>query len=119
MQFYQEALGGVLEITPMPDAQGKPQPDPKAPVMHSQLLIDGKPLLMGTDAQPNIPNERGNTVAIAIDCHSLEEMQRLFAALASNGAVSMPISDMPWRARLGTLTDAFGFHWMLHCVLPG
>ena len=37
MAFYRECFGGELEIMAYPDASGKPNTDPKAPVMHSKI----------------------------------------------------------------------------------
>jgi PhnB protein len=46
---------------------------------------------------------------------SLEETDRLFAALAAGGAVEMPLQEMFWGGYFGSLTDRFGIRWMFNC----
>ena len=52
MQFCKKCLATVIQIRPYPDAKGQPTDDPKARIMHSQLLRNGKPLLMASDMPP-------------------------------------------------------------------
>ena len=42
MAFYRECFGGELEVMAFPDASGKPNTDPKAPV-HAQQDRQGRP----------------------------------------------------------------------------
>lgn len=113
MTFYQQCLGAELTINAYPDATGQPSTDPAAKVMHSQLLLAGAPVLMASDSpQPGLTP--GNNFSVAIDCTSREEIDRLFAALAQNGQVRMPLMDAPWGAVFGMLTDQFGIQWMLN-----
>ena len=53
-----------------------------------------------------------------IHCESLEEIERLFAALAEKGDVTMALQNTFWGARFGTLTDQFGIRWALNFALP-
>jgi uncharacterized glyoxalase superfamily protein PhnB len=58
-----------------------------------------------------------NSFQVAIDCESVAEIDRLFAALGQGGTVRMPLGDVPWGARFGMLTDQFGIQWLLNCYL--
>jgi PhnB protein len=117
MQFYQKCLGTEILLTPVMDAQGKPSSDAAARIMHSQLLHNGQPLLQASDDQSGSTPKIGDNFQVAIDCESVAEIDRLFAALGQGGTVRMPLGDMPWGARFGMLTDQFGIQWLLNCYL--
>jgi PhnB protein len=120
MSFYQRCLGIELELSPYPDANGQPSADPAARIMHSQIVKDGTALLMASDTPQSGSIRPGNNFSVAIDCESVEEGDRLFAALGRGGGeVRMPMMDAPWGARFGMLTDQFGIQWMLNCRSSG
>jgi PhnB protein len=112
MSFYQKSLGGDLHLQPYPDGTGKPASDPQAPLMHSQLSVTGAPLIMASDSSPEGPVKPGNNFSVSVECDSLDEIERLFEAIGEKGKVRLPLSDMPWGARFGMLTDQFGVQWM-------
>ena len=72
------------------------------------------------DAHPpqGMPITVGNNVWVNQDCKSVDEIERLFAALARGGKDVMPLADQFWGARFGMLTDKFGITWMFNCPLP-
>jgi PhnB protein len=118
MSFYQECLDTELHINAYPDASGQPSPDPTSRIMHSQLSLDGVPLLMASDMPPGGGSLKpGNNFSVSIHFDSLEEIERAFTALGKDGIVRMPLGDMPWGARLGMLTDQFGIQWLFNCDL--
>ena len=117
MSFYQKCLGGELQLSPYPDASGKPPTDPAAKIMHSQLSRSGAPMLMASDGSPGGTLKAGNNFSVSVDCDSIEDIERLFAAFGDKGQVRLPLGDMPWGARFGMLTDQFGVQWMFNCAL--
>ena len=119
MSFYRECLATELEVNPYPDATGQPSSDPGAKIMHAQLVRGGAPILMASDAPQAGSLKPGNNFSIAIDCDSVDEADRLFAALSRRREVRMPLMDAPWGARFGMLTDQFGIQWMINCFLAG
>jgi PhnB protein len=116
MQFYKKCLATEIQISPYPDAKGQTD-DPEARVMHSQLLQNGEPVLMASDVPPGSPLRPGNNLSVSVDCASVEEIERLFAAMAEKGQVRVPLANMPWGARFGMLTDQFGAQWLFNCIL--
>jgi PhnB protein len=40
---------------------------------------------------------------------------RIFAQLAENGNVKMPIQETFWASRFGMVDDRFGTPWMVNC----
>jgi PhnB protein len=115
MQFYQECLGTEIQLTPLPDDSGKPSNDPAAKIMHSQLLRNGQPILMASDGSPGGAVKAGNNFSVSVDCESIAEIDRLFAAIGENGRVILPLGNVPWGARFGMLTDQFGIQWLFNC----
>ncbi len=118
MTFYGKHLGGQLEVSGFPDAQGKPSEDPKSLVMHARLSKGGSSLLMASDAQPGDPPKMGDNVSVSVHCESGEEIERLFAGFSEGGTVKLPLQDMFWGARFGMLVDRFGIHWMFNFEFP-
>jgi PhnB protein len=115
MQFYQKCLSTEIQMTPGMDAQGKPSSDAK--IMHSQLLRNGQPILQASDDPSGSSPKVGDNFQVAIDCDSVDKINRLFEALRQGGKVRLPLGDVPWGARFGMLTDKFGIQWLLNCYL--
>jgi PhnB protein len=117
LAFYQKCLGAELMLNAYPDAKGQPSSDPRAKIMHGQLLRGGAPVLMASDTPQPGSLRPGNNFSVSLDCDSRDEIESLFTALSQNGQVRMPLTDAPWGARFGMLTDQFGIQWMLNCNL--
>jgi PhnB protein len=122
--FYRSVFGGnfngnIHRFADVPAAPGQPPIDEadKNLVMHVELTIVGGHVLMGTDAPESMgfALTQGNNVHINLEPDTRAETERLFKALSANGKIDMPLQDMFWGACFGSLTDAFGVHWMFNC----
>jgi PhnB protein len=117
-KYYERVLGGkivaMLSHADMPvDAQSQTPPGWKNKIMHARLVV-GDQVLMGSDAPPDhFEKTQGMSVALQID--DPNEAERIFAALADNGTVRMPIQPTFWAIRFGMLVDRFGIPWMVNC----
>jgi PhnB protein len=119
MTFYEKCLGVEFELSPFPDAQGRPPSDPSASIIHARLSRQGQALLMASDTPPDGDSLRlGNNCSVMIQCESIGEIERMSTALGQNGQVLMPLADMFWGARFGMLTDQFGIQWLFNYDLP-
>jgi PhnB protein len=117
MEFYKKCLGGELFLMTYADAPGDSPPDLKDRIIHACLTTAaGK--LMSSDTMPGMPTQAGNNFWVCLQCDSLEEIERVFAALAEGGKVESPLDNMFWGARFGTLADRFGVNWMFNYELP-
>lgn len=118
MTFYQHCLGGELMVQTFADtpAAAHMPADAQQNVMHSMLTTDDM-LLMASDAGMG-PVAKGDMVSLSINCHSTEEIQRLFSLLSAGGTVTMPLEDTFWGATFGIFTDRFGIDWMLNYDKP-
>ena len=63
-----------------------------------------------------IKHDWGFTPAISIfvDCESEEELERLYAALAADGKILMPLDNWGFSQRFGWVSDRFGVSWQLN-----
>lgn len=80
-------------------------------IMHACLDLYGM-LLMGSDLPPDAAGTpQGFGVHLRLD--GIAQAERVFAALAEGGNVTMPLSPVFWADRFGTVTDRFGTPWMI------
>lgn len=86
-------------------------------IMHARLT-KGSTVIMASDCPPGTPLTQGNNFSININCDSMDEIQKLFAALFENGKVVMPLQDMFWGDHWGMVTDQFGVSWMFDFPIP-
>lgn len=125
--FYRSVFGGEFigpvhrfaDIPAAPDQAPVPEAD-RALVMHVELPILGGHVLMGSDAPESMGLQvrSGNQVSINLEPETRAEADRLFAGLAAQGQVEMPMADMFWGAYFGCLVDQFGVRWMVNCAHP-
>lgn len=124
MAFYANALGGKVvsemkygDMPPAPamdaDGCGGFTPDP-AQVAHSQVEAGGA-ILMAADGPP-ADGQCATTINVDVD--SIEEAERVFAALAEGGQVQMALAETFWAHRWGMLVDRYGKPWMVNCMKP-
>jgi len=117
-KYYERVLGGkivaMMSHADMPaEAQAQTPPESKNKIMHARLTV-GDQVLMGSDSPPgHFEKTQGMSVALQVD--DPNEAERIFAALADNGTVRMPIQPTFWAIRFGMLTDRFGVPWMVNC----
>ncbi|AVV44690.1 VOC family protein [Streptomyces sp. ID05-04B] len=53
-------------------------------------------------------------VSLFVQCRDEAELDRLFAALAEQGAVLMPLGDYGFSPKFGWVNDRFGVSWQLN-----
>ncbi|HEX2038616.1 MAG TPA: VOC family protein [Acidimicrobiales bacterium] len=115
---YQEIFGGELVVLPMsemPSDQPVPE-DQKDLVMHAALTFDGNLLMASDDPTGDFRGVQGMHVNCSVG--SVEEAERVFAALSEGGEVTMPIGETFWSPRFGMCVDRFGTPWMVNVEAP-
>lgn len=114
-RFYQETLGGDLEIMTHGDS---PIADEVPPGSHDRVmhacLTAGELILMGSDAPPDW-HSTPQGLSVSLHLSDVDEAERIFTALADGGAVEMPLGKTFWAERFGMATDRFGIPWMVNC----
>ena len=117
MRFYEQALGGKLEVlmsgADSPMAEQMPK-EFRHRIMHARLALPGGGLLYAGDAPADVPYEGIKGVSITVDYATVAEAQRVFDALAAGGRVTMPMQEAFWARRFGMLVDRFGTPWIVN-----
>jgi PhnB protein len=102
--FYAKAFG-AKELTRLPGPDGK--------LMHAAIRI-GDSVIMLVDEAPNwgaLGPKALNGSPVTIHLY-VEDVDAFVAhAVAAGAALKMPVADMFWGDRYGTLEDPFGHRW--------
>jgi len=102
MRLYADCLGAEVHVL----LEGRR-------VMHA-YVTKGSLTIMASDCPTGMLPQPGNNFYICLECESVAEQDRVFAALGEGGTVTMPLQLMFWDARFGMLTDRFGVNWMFN-----
>jgi PhnB protein len=106
IEFYKKAFG-AKDLNRMNGPDGK--------VLHAEIKIGDSIVMLG-DEFPNMgaksPESVGGTSSSLMIY--TRDVDALFnQAVAAGAKVSMPVSDMFWGDRYGTVIDPFGHQWQL------
>lgn len=93
----------------MPDAEKHTPPGMENGVLHANLSI-ADTQVMGSDV-PGCEPMRSAYLSLATE--SVEEAERIYAALADGGEVSMAMGETFFAERFGQVRDRFGVNWMI------
>ena len=113
-EYYARALGGQILFmqtygeSPMASSTS---PDVHGRIMHVTLQV-GDQVVQGADA-PHGQFTKPGGFCVAIQC-DLAEGERVFSALAQNGAVQMPFQSTFWAKGFGMCIDQFGTPWIVN-----
>lgn len=116
MHFYERVLGAKLETVVRYADMDKQCPTEQSDrVAHARLAFDGGGMLFAGDCHPSIPYGEGiKGVSLSLDYGTVEQAQKVFAALSDGGKVSMPMQATMWAKAFGMVTDRFGVEWMVN-----
>ena len=116
LNFYTGVFGGkIVSIMRMKEAP----PDMAAPpnwgdkIMYARFEAPGVKF-SASDGRPDTPNVDGN-ISMSLTTRDEAEAARVFEKLSAGAEVGMPLTDMFWGAKFGTLKDKFGIEWMVNC----
>jgi PhnB protein len=113
MKFYAEVLGAKLDaLITYGDAPGD-QPCPKehaGRIMHAYLKHPDFALMAG-DTPPGVPFEGMKGVMMTLTYDKVADAERVFAAFAEGGTVTMPLGETFWAQTFGMVTDRYGTGW--------
>ena len=105
IEFYKKAFGAkVLDLFPAPDGKG---------TMHATIQIGDSILMMG-DENPGCKSAEslgGSPIGLYIYVPDVDAVFK--RAIAAGAAVTMPVAEMFWGDRFGSLKDPFGYSWMV------
>jgi PhnB protein len=115
MKFYQECLGGDLELQ---EVKGSPLEEHWSgsmdEILHASLTVNGIQVLMASDMSDQLGYFKGSNFALTLACVSEHEIYQLFEKLANEGRILDPIQEQFWGSLFGALQDKFSIKWMLN-----
>lgn len=117
MRFYEQALGGKLELllknsdSPMAAQSPKEHADR---IMHARLALPGGGMLFGGDCPPQMKYPGIHGVGLTLNFDTVEQATVAFKALSQGGTISMDLQPMFWAKIWGMLTDKFGTPWIVN-----
>jgi len=110
MEFYQQVLGGKVELQTMDEQGASKSAGPGDSVMYARFEADGA-VIVGTDGHPKYPAKVGENMAIALGGSDRELLTKAFNGLAEGGQLKGPLTAQPGGTEVGWLTDRFGINW--------
>ncbi|MBN9158048.1 MULTISPECIES: VOC family protein [unclassified Microbacterium] len=113
MEFYQQALGGDLQVMTFGDMPGMVQDEAEqALVMHSMLTTPGGLVLMASDTPAHFEYKAPQGVSVSLSGTDEAEIRAAWDKLADGATVTQEFGPAPWGDQFGMLTDRFGVDWM-------
>lgn len=110
LQFYRDAIGAdiraLVRFGDMPNAQT----GAKDKIMHAELGI-GDSTIFASDGQATERSSSGYALSLLVADNM--EAERVFAARATDGKVSVPLMTTPFASRFGMTTDKYGTPWIV------
>jgi PhnB protein len=107
IEFYKRAFGAQERFL-MPGPEGKG-------VMHAEIRIGDSILMMGEENPQNpcrsAETSGGSPVSFYLYLENVDEAFKI--AIAAGAEPLMPVQDMFWGDRMGTVRDPFGYSWSL------
>ena len=104
IEFYKKAFGAVEEVR-MPGPGGK--------LMHAVIRIGGSAIML-VDAAPEwgmLGPKALKGSPVTIHLYAVDADAFVARAQKAGAKVTMPVADMFWGDRYGTIEDPFGHHW--------
>jgi PhnB protein len=87
--------------------------DYKQKLIHSRLIFGDNMIMISDSFKENPVSTHGN-IQLSIEIADKEAMERIFAAMAAGGKITMPLARQFWGAHFGMLEDKFGVSWMFN-----
>ncbi|QQU92944.1 VOC family protein [Corynebacterium aurimucosum] len=111
LEFYHSVFGGELEILTYGEQLDNgvqfPFDPPRKAVAHATLQ---GPFTLGggDDLQNSRDRVNPGDIGFTVESDSVEEAEKIYAALAAEGKPSMPFAQAPWGDYFGMVVDRFG-----------
>jgi PhnB protein len=116
MRFYQQVLGGTLEVMThgqSPYAEHTPK-EHHGRVLHARLKLPDGNMLYAGDIPAGMPYAGIHGATITMSFGSVAEAERVFQAFAEGGRIDMPLAETFWAKRFGMVTDRHGCPWAIN-----
>jgi len=105
IDFYKKAFGAKVQAL-------MKAPDGKS-IMHATIQIGNSILMMGDELPQCKSAESLGASPITLFIYTPDADKTFEQAVRAGGKVTMPMEDMFWGDRAGSVTDPFGYNWMI------
>lgn len=118
LEFYKQALGAEVEMlmryneSPEPVPPGMLAPGFEEKVMHTSFRVGGSTIMASDGCSEDDGKFAGFNLSVGVDSEA--DAERIFAALAEGGTITMPLAETFWALKFGMLKDKFGLGWMVN-----
>jgi PhnB protein len=115
MEFYQQVLGGKLDIQTFGEVPGMDVPPGyEDKVMHAMLDADGV-VIFASEGMPGAEVKFGDNISLCLNgsAGDTDRLTEIFNAVSDGGTVMMPLEKQFWGDVFGMATDKFGVQWMV------
>ena len=119
LKYYQQHVGAKIGMlmrfsdSPDPLPEGMLAPGFEDKIMHCEFTL-GDSKVLASDGCGDGTALSGFSLALTVA--TKEDAHRVFAALAKDGQINMPLAETFWSPLYGQVTDQFGMAWMV--MLP-
>lgn len=114
LEFYHSVLGGELTLSTF--GEYKMAGMPAEQIMHGQIVVDGKIVLMCSDAPMGGEEHKG--FAVSLSGNDDKELRGYWERLQDGAQVVTPLEKQMWGDHFGQLVDKFGVMWMVDIAPP-
>ncbi len=113
-EYYHRVFGGELAAMITLADMGVPDPGDGSSnlIMHARLDFEGQTIMASdvTDSLNNAPAP----VQVSIHPDTVEDAERIYAALTEGGEIVMPLEKQDWAERFAFFKDRFGIPWIIN-----
>lgn len=111
MDFYLSLFedSAVLDVS----RYGAEGPGPEGSVRHATFTLAGQ-RFMCIDSHVKHAFTFTPAMSLYVQCESMEELERRYAALAAQGTELMPLGEYGFSTGFGWVNDRFGVSWQLN-----
>ncbi len=112
MTFYKKCLGGELTMQTVKESPMADQwpAEVQQNILHA-TLVKNDVMLLASDMVGQKGIVKGNTISLALNCSSEEEINSYFKNLSSGGKITHPLHKF-FDGTIGALTDRYGVNWI-------
>jgi len=115
-KFYERCLGAepgaIFRYAGSPIAHHVPA-DWSDKVMHGSVTVGGQ-VIMAADVAPE-QYEEPKGFSLSLQMKNVEDAERIFRDLATEGRVVLSLEKTFWAERFGMVVDRFGIPWLINC----
>lgn len=115
-KVYEACLGGTITfmLTYGASPTAADYPGMESKIAHGTMEVAGQTLIGVDVASDRYQPPQGFRMLLNLD--DADKARRVFAVLAEDGVVIMPLQKTFWAEHYAVLTDRFGVPWKINCA---